>query len=172
MTHIAGPFPDFIQAHDSTATNTDAADLARIEYAIRSVLDAPDGAPIAPDELASIAPPAWPSLRFQATPYVRLITCHTKYETLRQAKADGLASEDVPTEVTSLPRIYLVWRKDLKVWTRHLDNSEANLLMRFTAGETFEASSAFAESAGMPPEEVVKYLQRWTQAGLLARAAV
>ncbi len=172
MTHIAEPFPEFIRRHDSAATNADAADLARIEYAIRSVLDAPDGAPITRDELASIPPRTWPALRFQTAPYVRLVTCHANYDTLRQAKSEGLASEGVATELTATPRLYLVWRQDLKVWTRHLDEGEASLLGRVAAGESFEASSAFAQSAGMPPEEVVRYLLRWTQTGLLEHAAV
>lgn len=146
------------------------APIADLELAIRYALDAPDGNPLCPEDLASVAPEAWPALTFAMLPHVSLHGIYWDYRALRDAQRRKTPTAPQLSEQARFERetTLLVWRKGFSVFTRRLDENEAALLRSLTPGATFEAICSSAQSRAVSEAQVAAYLLHWCQEGLLA----
>lgn len=131
-------------------------DLARLERARVEAFDGPDATPLARDDLAALAPEAFPSLPLRLVPTAQLVTLATNADEVWDALEAGAAA---PARVTS-PRTVLVWRREITVVHRTLDADEATALARGgTFGHVCEALAV---------ERALELLLRWLDAGLIA----
>lgn len=148
-----------------------AADLARLEWALGCAFDAPDRAPLAREELETLAPECWAALGLALHPSARCFAVGWNVAALREAfEADDDASAlppPAPDDAT-----LLVWRCRESVRFRPLDAVEAGLVGRIASGATFGAlCEAIAEQRG--PDEAARHaavrLAAWIDAELLVR---
>jgi len=106
-----------------------AADLAQIEWAWVEVFDAEDQRPCARADLAKVPPEAWPELRFDLSPAVRIERLAHRVDRFTVEAPDARPAR----EDSSL----LVWRKGLRVFVRPLDDVETCALEAASGGAPF-----------------------------------
>jgi hypothetical protein len=138
------------------------AELARWEWKIATAFDAQDATTLAAEQLASIAPDAWPELRFTFHPSVQRIALTTNVVAIATAAADNLS---LPRPATQGRTEWLIWRQNLEVQYRSLDTVEAAAIDAVIGGATFgelcETLAARGEDEDQVPLVAAGMLKRW-----------
>ena len=142
------------------------ADLALLERARIEVFDGPDATVLARDDVAGVAPEAFPELRLAWVPASMLVTLAWTVDELWD-QIESAAPLAAPRPTT---RRVLVWRRGVTVFHRTLDDDEAELALLVMARATFaELSERLLEREAEAPEQrVVELLLRWLDAEALA----
>ena len=143
------------------------ADLAAMEWALRSAFDAADAEPLAVDDLMRMPADRWPALRFAAHPSVTLLPMTWAVEPLwRTLTADENGATEAPA---ARAHRLLVWRQGLETRWRTLDEDEARLLQACGDGSPFAELGALAERlcGAAPAARLAGLLRLWVEAGLL-----
>jgi hypothetical protein len=173
--HGLAPFMDAsVDADDGLVPHPALADLARLDWALRTAFDAADAPVIAHDTLATVAPEHWPDLVLQLHPSVQLLPLQwavgPAWHALRAASDNPDAAPELPAP-EPLPHCLLVWRRGWDTQWRSLDAAEAGLLQAVARGEDFGALCAHAAIEVALTEQtvpqVVAVLQQWLADGLL-----
>src|SRR5262245_539368 len=102
--------PTFVRESKTFAKHLEAAELAELEQALADAFDATDAAPLKIEDLASLAPEAWPQLTFQPHPTAIRLNFRTNAAEIWSALKD----ENPPPKPTHLPdaQAIIVWRQD------------------------------------------------------------
>ncbi|MCF5543305.1 DNA-binding domain-containing protein [Pseudomonas salomonii] len=165
-------FPAFIVEHLVAEQSAPLAELARLEWAFTLAFDAPQGEPLALDDMAQMAPEEWPALQVTLAPSVQQVLCHFNTVAIWRASKDE--SEFPDSHALESAQICLVWRHYNVCHYRSLEPAEACALAGMvTTGWNFsELCEAlvvtYAEGA---PLQAVTWLKQWIQDGLLERRA-
>ena len=140
--------PDFMAERDDLVPHPALADLARMEWALRTAFDAADREPIDVQALAGVAPDAWPSLVFDAVPSVQLLELGWNVAPVWRALQDG-ADEQVADQPEPQPLAHslLVWRVGFDVRWRSVEPLPARLLHAALQGRNFGTLCALAANA-------------------------
>ncbi|MEO8846161.1 MAG: DNA-binding domain-containing protein [Kofleriaceae bacterium] len=146
-----------------------AADLAALERARIEVFDGHDAVALGRNDVARVAPEAFPDLRLAWVPASVLVTLAWTVDELW----DELETDAPVTAPRAAARLVLVWRRDQRIFHRTLDDDEADLAALVTARATFaELSARLVERDATAPEErAVELLVRWLDAEALAARA-
>ena len=164
---------EFMDGRDDLVPHPAFADLARMEWALRSAFDAADAAPISADQLAAQPPEQWPSLVFELHASVQVIDLQWAIEPVWRAlqgfdPANG-EEPDLPEPVEHAHAL-AVWRNGLETRWRAVDPVQAALLNGAIAGRSFSALCVLAaERVGdeQAAATAVGGLQQWLADGLL-----
>lgn len=143
-----------------------AADLARLERARVEVFDGPDAHAMSRDDLAGVEIERFPDVVLRWMPSSFLVRVRWTVDDLWSALEDERAHEDPEPH----PRTVLVWRRDLQVLHRTLDDDEGRVAALLSAGCSIATLSAEIAGLGAPEPErrMVELLARWLDAGALA----
>lgn len=130
------------------------SEMAKLEWALSQAFDAPDSSPIDITTVATVAPAAWPQMRFTFHASVQLLTlqwnvppiwkavnkflqaeekqdsCHGETSSTPSAHETTQTKDEQVTNVpepalSEHPQSWLVWRQDLKNYFRSLSVDEA-----------------------------------------------
>lgn len=145
-------------------------ELASFEWTLRSAFDATDATRLTEQDLTTVAPNDWPSLRFSAHPSLRFI--HFNWDIPEMWK--GLVA-DPPSEVTAHAdpaAMWLIWRDDeLITRFRSMEQDEERALACLCAGGNFNevclTLTAFHDEADTPLR-AASLLKSWIGQGLLS----
>ena len=111
------------------------AELARWEWTLADVFDAPDDQPLRIETLATVAPEDWPGMTFAPRASLR------RFESTSNVVEWWRAANELcppPAMLTDAPiGQWLLWRQGLKTMFRSLDPLEAEVLEAAGAGATF-----------------------------------
>lgn len=111
------------------------SELARWEWTLADVFDAPDDAPLEVAKLAAVPPAAWPTVSFTLRTSVRRLETRTNVVVWWRA-ANGLCER--PDAFASAPLAqWLLWRRGVKTLFRSLDPVEAAAFDAAREGATF-----------------------------------
>jgi Putative DNA-binding domain len=116
------------------------ADLARWEWMLAEVFDAPDDESLGVEALGAVPPEAWASVTFQFRACVRQIDLHSNAVDFWRASKDLCAAPGAFE--TAPPSRWLLWRRGLSTLFRSVDPSEATALDGARAGLSFGALCA------------------------------
>jgi hypothetical protein len=167
---------DFMQARPALALHPSMADLARMEWALRTAFDAADAVPIRAEALQALEAQAWPGLRFVLLPSVRLVTLHWAVEPLwRALKAQPADGEPELPEPAPHDHGLLTWRPDLETRWRSLERLETVLLRAVLDRHPFAVLCTCAAAEVGEDDAataVVAALQGWLAEGLIATVQV
>lgn len=160
--------PDYLAQHATYSEVPVLIELARWEWALGTVFDAADAAPLTAEALARVAPAQWAKLRFEWHPSLRRIALVWNVPQLWQALTDG---QERP-ELTLLPEPieWLAWRRELRTYFRSLPGSEAALLDAARAGVPFGELCEELQSelgAQSAPAQAAALLRSWLGSGLI-----
>jgi hypothetical protein len=142
-----------------------SADLAVLERARVEVFDAADAGVLTRDQLAAVPLERFPELELKLVPAGEVVVIRWSVDELWAAIED----DAVWTEPIQCDRALAVWRRDLRVLHRTLDEDEAPLLGVITLGATIAEVSAWLAERGAPSPDhrMVELLGRWVDAELL-----
>lgn len=113
------------------------ADLARWEWLLAAVFDAPDDESLSVEALADVPPDAWASVTFQFRACVRQIDLNSNAVDYWRASKDLC---EVPAGVEAAPTSHwLLWRRGVATLFRSVDPVEAIALEAARAGKSFGA---------------------------------
>ena len=181
---------DFLATEPEYAGAPVLAELARWEWAMTEVFDAPDAESIVVNDLAQVAPEDWGELRFEWHASVRRLALSWNAPQIWKAVSDeagasssaddaagaGEARGDAPgagvPEVTYNPEPveWLLWRHELRTFFRSLQPGEAIALTAAREGQSFGEicdllSAEFGEAEA--PAKAAGFLRNWVESGLL-----
>lgn len=145
------------------------AELAGFEWALGRAFDAADTPLVTIQAMADIEPDSWPRLRLVFHPGVQRRDFDWNTPALWQAYKSEMPIPEV--QKNPAPEPWLIWRRDLSVHFRSLENHEPLLLDQAMQGETFEK---LCETLGhaIPGNEVpllaASTLKRWVCDGLVS----
>jgi hypothetical protein len=125
----------YLATHADSGEDTTLAELARWEWLLAEVFDAPDDDPLEVAALATVPPAAWANLSFTLRASLRRFETTTNIVEWWRA-ANGLC--DQPAALIEGPSSqWLLWRRGVKTVFRSLDEFEAPLLDAVAGGATF-----------------------------------
>jgi uncharacterized protein (UPF0276 family) len=178
--------PAFVRAHPIGRESPLLAELAELELALASALDAPDAEAVARVDLARLAPGDWGCIELALVPSVRLVRASYDIE-----QAVRLCDEGELARALEAPRIdagvfeagrqspsgaappqaghVLVFRREHRVCFRALGPLEALALERLGEGARFDALCERLGEHGAEPATILAWLERWLDDGLLRR---
>ncbi|MDG9666875.1 DNA-binding domain-containing protein [Hahella sp. CR1] len=159
--------PDYLACTDPYSRHGVLAELAEWERLLRLMFDAGDAQPIDMTAFQSIAPEAWPTLRFD---FIPALTLHRhRFNTAPIWKA--LKEELTPPEpqVLEQEETWLLWRSEWVTLFRSLAVDEAAAITAVSEGANFaDLCELLWEWHGdAAAQRAAQLLQSWTQAGLL-----
>jgi hypothetical protein len=141
-------------------------DLARLERARIEAFDGPDADVLTRDGVAALPPDQFPSLRLALVPTAKLLLLTSNADDVWDALEDARE----PPAAVETTRTVLVWRRDVTVIHRTLEEDEASALQQtssYSHGLEFAGvCKAFAMQAD-PAARAVELLLRWLDAGIL-----
>jgi hypothetical protein len=162
-------FPAFLGYKADTGEHHWPAELAQLEWSFTGAFDAADAASLTEADAAAIPPEAWPELRMQFHPSVRMFSIW--WNTLARWRAAKNA-QPIPEPVRlSEPAQCLLWRHELMTQYRSMEADEAVALQAALAGASFsEICGALAEEMQdqeMVPMQAAGFLKTWLAAGMI-----
>ncbi len=171
-----GQLVDFMMAREDLVPHPALADLARMEWALRTAFDASDAAPLTPAALAGVAAEDWPRLVFECHPGVQIVplawAVEPVWQALKDLEADGVdAAEPALPEPQAHHHVLAAWRVGLDTRWRSVEPADEPLLAAMQAGQPFAALCALAAQQVGETEDavarVVAALQAWLADGWL-----
>lgn len=160
--------PHFLRNHDQWKMNIELAELAEFEWRQVMAFDAADTALTTLDELRSLQPEHWMTLKLLLHSSVQIMHFYTNAVALWQSLTQG--EKSIPLESLQEAKTWLMWREDLQVVFRPLDAAEAWALAAFSTGNNFaDICEGLCEwfSAEEVPMQAAQYLQNWINSGLV-----
>jgi hypothetical protein len=160
---------DFLSDRPPFAEQPLLSELARFEWTLAEVFDAPDEPPLVRSLLKTIQPDAWAELKFRFHPSLRRLQLAWNTVSVWQAAS---ADEDPPQpELAAAPGPWLLWRQDLKNYFRSMDAIEEAALHAALHGNTF-AEVCSELTAWLPEEEIplraATLVGTWADSGIIA----
>ncbi len=158
----------FLAETQPYAQHPDLLELAQFEWAICDAFDAADVTAVGLDELTALAAEAWPELTLSFHPSLRVLELAGNIPDIWSALND---EKEPPAFVSATAKSsWLVWRHELRVLFRPLDQDEAAALASLRAGENFSAMCERLcawHAAGEVPLRAINLLKRWIDNGIV-----
>lgn len=170
MRAIGSELSQFLQTAAPYAEHIELHELAEFEWALCHAFDAADAACAHSADLTALAPAQWAELKLQFVPSLRVLALRSNAPEIWKA----LNSEQSPPapEISAAPIAWLVWRRDLTLLFRAIDDVEKAMLDNFSSGAAFaDVCGALAEALAeeVVPQRAVAVLQQWLQDGVIAK---
>lgn len=165
-------YPDWL-AHrldhdDALGDHPEVAELARMDWALRSAFDGADAPVLALADLAALVPEAWATVVFQPHPTVVLMSLRCNTLSLWHALDQDI---DVPApERLPAPVAVVVWRLDERPHFKSVQPMESAALHALVQGASFAETCAMLAER-FPDDNAAAlaggFLRRWIDEGLL-----
>jgi hypothetical protein len=159
---------DFLAAQSPYAGEPALAEIARFEWTLSEVFDAPDATPLDRAALSNVNPGVWAALRFRFHPSVRRLALRWNAVAVWQRMSEG--EEPPAPEASSASVPWLLWRQNFKNYFRSLDAAEKAALEAALAGRPFgeicEALGAFLAEEEIPLRAAT-LVAGWLDSGII-----
>lgn len=173
LRDLGHALPAFLLGAEPYRQQTVLHELAQFEWALCRAFDAADAPCLTRDDLAALAAGEWPLLRLHFHPSLQGLSLTGNAPALWRALNAG---ESPPAFVVGeRSNHWIVWRHELKLLFRPLDEFERVALEAFRDGALFAAVCEYLadfETAERVPPRLAGLLQRWLGEGLIAARSV
>jgi Putative DNA-binding domain len=164
---------EFIRATRTESGAEALQDLARWEWVLADVFDAPDDAPIGSERLAAIGPESWPLVTFALRASLRSVAISSNaVQWWRWAREGGVK----PSALECAPATsWRLWRQGIRTMFRSMNAAESAALAVASAGGTFgEICEVIAREVGdcEAPLRAASILNGWFADEIIASLAV
>lgn len=171
LRRLGERLPAFLRCHALGRARPLLPELAQLELALASALDAEDAEPLTRAELARLPLELWTSLALELVPSARpLWVLHDLASVVRRCDAGALEGADeapVDEAPASEGLCLLVYRAGHAVHFRSASPLEALALESLRAGTRFGALCERLAQRGAEPQSLLGLLERWVDDGLL-----
>ncbi len=144
--------------------DTDMADLAQLEWALRHAFDDRDASTLTMQDLALVPTDAWATLGFSMAPGTTMLNLNHAVAPLWQSLSQGQAPEPVQAQSTCMA----VWRQGWQPHFRTLPLDEAQALRVLMAGGAFTQACEHLGDSEAAANHAGQWLQQWVAEGLLS----
>ncbi len=159
-------FPDFIQTYEPAKHLPYLQDFTRLEWLWEAAYYAPDDLPLDPAELISIAEEDMPNLQFSfRKSFALLESAYPLDEIVDFCRAEN--QEDLQA-LSDRGCKLIIYRPDLKVELRRLDDAEYLFLSALLDGQTIHETAEIL-AAHYPDADLTPLLQKHLQLGTITR---
>ena len=131
---FGGKLAEFLNATPRFAGHAELAELALFEWSLGRAFDSPDQAAVRFEEVAAVAPEAWPELRFSPHPALHVIELRTNAVAIWKEIDD---KDSFALEISAEPITWAIWRKQHSPFFRSLEADEAWALKAMLANASF-----------------------------------
>lgn len=167
---LGASLPDWLREQAPYANVPALAELAAFEWSLGTAFDASDAPQCGIDALGHIADEAWPSLRPQFHPALRLLKLEWNAPTIWQA----LERDETPPAPARAEQIWATWRIELTPHYRSLSDDEAAFCLALQQGADFaQACEALLpwHDEDNAPMRAAGLLGTWLGEGWISRVA-
>jgi hypothetical protein len=130
LDHLGRHMVPFVGQHSLGESFPGLRDLVALEQAVCEVFHELDAPVLAPHDLTNVPPEAWPEVRLQCVPALRLLNLNSNANELCKAHSQG---QELP-EYRPGPSYVVVWRHQYQTWRRPLEPAAHALLGRLREG--------------------------------------
>jgi len=144
------------------------AELAALDWALRTAFDSADAEPLGKEAFAALSPADWDRIGFRLHPSLRLLAIRWNTVALWRA-LDGEVAPPAAARLAQ-PSVVAVWRKGLDPHFRTLDPGEDRALRSLRRGARFAALCARLARSASPENAALHaahWLRRWVDEALL-----
>jgi hypothetical protein len=162
----------FLAVHEDYAEIPLLTELARWEWTMAGVFDAPDAPVLTHAALSQVAPQQWARLRFTVHPSVARM--ELAWNVPQQWRALNTDTERPEVTLNREPVPWVLWRQELNSYYRSLPPLEARALDALRDGWPFaELCALLCEERGEKeaPAQAAALLRGWVEAGMVSGAA-
>lgn len=162
--------PNFLRNHEHWQEPIEAVELAEFEWQQVMAFDAADTSLASIDELRTLPPEQWMTLKLELHPSLQLMHCYSNAPMLWNALTKNKTA--IPVELSQETQAWLMWRENLQVVYRPIDTPEAWALKTFLTQKNFaDVCEGLCEwiAAEQVPAQVAQYLQHWIRGGLVVK---
>jgi hypothetical protein len=147
LNDYGSEFADFLGAFPAAAELAYLPDVARLEWAVSSALNAPDVPALDPVALAGLAASEHDRVRFVPHPSVRLLSVRHPADVIWRAVLGGDDAALAAIALTGEPLWLLVYRGSAGVAVRRLTQDEARLTAMLCSGSVLSEAMPERDSA-------------------------
>jgi len=161
---------DFLQDHAAGRDRPGLAEMAAFEWAQGEVLDAADSPCVAVEALGAVPPAAWPGMRLAFQHARRRLDLWWNVPPVWQELRAGGEPSCLERGETAVA--WLLWRRDLMVHWRSLEEDERYAIDAAASGVTFgEICEGLLARTGddQVPLRAAGFLKRWAHDQLISR---
>ena len=133
VRYVGQHFAQFLP--DNTALDPLWAEMAAFEWEIENATDAKDAPAITFEEMATISPESWSTLKFEVHP--SLVTLPLFYPVPALWQHLLQETEKPTTDRQQKPTHWLIWRFDRKSYFRPMDDNQLWMMRAVQNGSTF-----------------------------------
>ena len=163
--------PSYLAEHELAAERPWLAELAALERARIEIFDAADTDTLTVDHLRTLSPEDFAGLPLRLIPAQLVLDAQYAVEELWQRLDDDGSEQEQAREPEHAPRQILVWRQDVLVYHRALEDDEAQLWPLVREGVPFglicERLAKQQEDPEAAARRAFELLGRWANDGLL-----
>lgn len=147
------------------------ADLAEFEWALAGAFDAAEARAATSEDLATLAPADWASLRFGPVPSLRRSRTTTNAVQAWRATQEASAAGRSPAATATPALEWLIWRRGSATEFRSIEPDEAAALELLFGGGNFGelCESLFNSHGDQAPARAAGWLKGWLLEGSLVR---
>lgn len=159
---------EFLRAAPAYSAQPIVSEMAKFEWVLRDVFDAPDAPVLTLEDLATVPPEAWPELKFALHPTLRRIDLSWNTPTLWK-QLNEEQEPDAPQR-REHPVAWRVWRRDLNTYFCSMEVDEAWAIEALGRGASFaELCAGLCEwvDEQHAPQRAAGFLQQWIAEGVL-----
>ncbi|RZA02993.1 MAG: DUF2063 domain-containing protein [Moraxellaceae bacterium] len=162
--------PKFLKAHPIAQHQIEIYELAEFEWAQAMAFDAQDAMCSCLDDARSLQPTQWLSLRLEFHPSLQQLSLISNAPDIWHSLIND--NIKIETHMNTESVHWLIWRHELQVLYRSIDETEHWCLDTFLNNKNF---SDICEglctwlSADQVPQKAAQYLQSWLQNGLVSK---
>lgn len=161
--------PDFLAATAPYSGSPAAVEMARFEWALGEVFDAPDDTPIQAADLTALPAEAWGELRFAPLRSLRKLTLAYDVPQAWQRRED-VEPGDLEVAKAARATDWVIWRPERTSHFRSLEPDEAAMLAAMIDGHAFpelcESLVALVGEEAAPPQAAGR-LRSWVEEGMI-----
>ncbi len=171
LRHFGAQVPTWLANHSPFSGHPVISELARFERSLLDAFDAADGERLDWSHLQALAPGAWPSLRLQFHPSVRLLQTATNAVEIWRALKEDLPA---PSASISSEAARLIWRDSDRIsrFRPVVANEYLALCGMFSEGEMFASlceQLATVLAVEVVPATAISFLRQWFDDGIISR---
>lgn len=162
--------PNFLSKYVHSKEHIEVVELAEFEWRQVIAFDAADTSLASIDELRTLPPDQWMTLKLELHPSLQLIHCYSNAPTLWNSLTKDKSA--ISIELTQEKQAWLMWRENLQVVYRPIDTAEAWALNAFLTQKNFaDVCDDLCEwfTAEQVPMHAAQYLQHWIRGGLVIK---